>query len=60
MSKETQSYLEDMQKMYEIIMKKCVDNAELTSTDKLFLELYNKTIGKEKIWTNLLLKLLTI
>jgi hypothetical protein len=26
----------------------------------LFLELYNKTIGKEKIWTNLLLKLSTI
>jgi hypothetical protein len=49
MSKQTQSYLEDMQKMYEVIMKKCVDNAELTSTDKLFLELYNKTIGKEKI-----------
>jgi hypothetical protein len=49
MGKQMQSYLEDMQKMYEVIMKKCVDNAELTSTDKLFLELYNKTIGKEKI-----------
>jgi hypothetical protein len=48
MNKQTQSYLEDMQKMYEIIMRKCINNGELTDLDKLFLETYNRTI-KTKI-----------
>lgn len=47
MSKQTQSYLEDMQKMYEVIMRKCINNGELTSLDKLFLETYKRTIKTE-------------
>lgn len=47
MSKQTQSYLEDMQKMYEIIMRKCINNGELTNLDKLFLETYKRTIKAE-------------
>lgn len=46
MSKQTQSYLEDMQKMYEIIMKRCINEGEMTSTDKLFIEIYKRTIEK--------------
>lgn len=44
MSKQTQSYLEDMQKMYEVIMRKCINNGKLTNLDKLFLETYKRTI----------------
>jgi hypothetical protein len=47
MSKQTQSYLEDMQKMYEVIMRKCINNGELTNLDKLFLETYKRTIKTE-------------
>ena len=47
MNKQTLSYLEDMQKMYEIIMKKCINNGELTTIDKLFLETYKRTIKTE-------------
>lgn len=47
MSKQTMSYLEDMQKMYEVIMRKCINDAELTSLDKLFLETYKRTISNE-------------
>jgi hypothetical protein len=47
MSKQTRAYLEDMQKMYEIIMRKCINNGELTNLDKLFLETYKRTIKTE-------------
>ena len=47
MSKQTESYLEDMQKMYEVIMRKCINKGELTTLDKLFLETYNRTIKNE-------------
>lgn len=47
MSKQTQAYLEDMQKMYEVIMRKCINNGELTKLDKLFLETYKRTIKTE-------------
>lgn len=48
MSKQTLTYIEDMNKMYEVIMHKCIDNGELTDLDRLFLETYNRTI-KTKI-----------
>lgn len=50
MSQQTQEYIKEMKAMYESIMKKCINNGELTSLDKLFLEIYKKTIekGKEK------------
>lgn len=47
MNKQIQAYLEDMQKMYEIIMRKCINNGELTDLDKLFLETYRRTIRTE-------------
>ena len=40
MSKQTQSYLEDMKKMYEIIIKK----KELSLIELSFLDMYKKTI----------------
>jgi hypothetical protein len=40
MSKQTQSYLEDMQKMYETIIKK----KELSLIELSFLDMYKKTI----------------
>jgi hypothetical protein len=36
-----------MQKMYEIIMRKCINNGELTTIDKLFLDTYKRTINTE-------------
>ena len=45
MSGQVKSYLEDMNKMYKVIMQKCIDNAELNSTEILFLEIYKRTIG---------------
>ena len=47
MNKQTQTYLEDMQKMYEIIMRKCIKGEELTTLDKLFLDTYKRTINAE-------------
>ena len=47
MSKETQKYLKDMQKMYEVIMRKCINDGELTTIDELFLKTYKKTIKNE-------------
>ena len=47
MNKQTLSYLEDMKKMYETIMRKCINNGELTTIDKLFLDTYKKTIKGE-------------
>ena len=47
MSVQIKSYLDDMNKMYNVIMQKCVDNAELSSTEILFLEIYKRTIKSE-------------
>lgn len=47
MDKQTRSYIEDMQKMYEVIMRKCINNGELTYLDRLFLETYKRTIKTE-------------
>ena len=49
MSEQTQSYLEDMKKMYEVIMRKCINTGELTNLDKLFLKTYKRTIKPEII-----------
>jgi hypothetical protein len=47
MSRQAQAYLEDMHKMYEVIIRKCINNGELTNLDKLFLETYKRTIKME-------------
>ena len=47
MSIQTKEYIQEMQDMYLSIMKKVADLGELTTTDMLFLELYEKTIKKD-------------
>lgn len=49
MIQQAKSYLEDMRKMYEVIMKKCVSEGFLTDLDVMFLEIYKKTIEKESL-----------
>ena len=44
MSQQVQAYLEEMNKVYLAIMKKCVDSYELSEADIIFLEVYNRTI----------------
>lgn len=44
MSVQIEEYINEMKTMYEVIMRKCICNAELTSNDKLFLEIYKRTI----------------
>lgn len=46
MSKQTLEYLKEMEEMYLIIMKKCVNEDNLTDMDRLFLETYKRTIEK--------------
>jgi hypothetical protein len=49
MSKQILEYFKEMKAMYEIIMKKCVNEGVLTDLDIMFLEIYKKTIEKEGI-----------
>ena len=46
MSQQTLEYIKEMKSMYETIMRKCIDNGELTSIDILFIEIYKRTIEK--------------
>jgi hypothetical protein len=46
MSQQTLEYIKEMKTMYEVIMKRCINEGEMTSTDKLFIEIYKRTIEK--------------
>ena len=46
MSNQTLQYIKEMKEMYQVIMRKCIDDGVLTELDMLFLETYKRTIGE--------------
>jgi hypothetical protein len=44
MSIQVQAYIDDMNKTYFEIMKKCIDHYELSEADEIFLKIYERTI----------------
>lgn len=44
MSIQVQAYIDDMDKTYFEIMKKCIDSYELSEADRIFLKIYERTI----------------
>ena len=44
MSIQVQAYIDDMNKTYFEIIKKCIDHYELSEADKIFLDIYERTL----------------
>lgn len=47
MSAQTLAYIEEMKKMYFVIMEKYFNSGELSDLDVLFLEAYKRTIQND-------------
>lgn len=46
MKKYTEEYLENMNEIYKLIMKRCIDGQEIRAFDIVFLKEYYKVISK--------------